>query len=51
MVKKANDYPAIIRWFSTELCRFLFISSYNAQEIARRCANVIVHAQSGNKFR
>ncbi|ORT70638.1 hypothetical protein BO998_23145 [Citrobacter werkmanii] len=51
VIKKANDYPAIIRWFSTELCRFLLISSYNAQEIARRCANVIVNAQSGNKFR
>ncbi|AVH81926.1 hypothetical protein AL515_22365 [Citrobacter sp. FDAARGOS_156] len=38
-------------WFSTELCRFLLISSYNAQEIASRCANVIVNAQSGNKFR
>lgn len=51
VVKKANDYPAIIRRFSTELCRFLCISSYSAQEIANRCANVIVNAQSGNKFR
>jgi hypothetical protein len=51
VVKKANDYPAIIRRFSTELCRFLCISSYSAQEIANRCANVIVNAQFGNTFR
>jgi hypothetical protein len=33
VVKKANDYPAIIWGLSTELCRFLLISCANAEEI------------------
>ncbi|ASE82207.1 hypothetical protein CEP66_05790 [Citrobacter koseri] len=31
VVKKANDYPAIIRGFSTKLCGFLLISFHHAQ--------------------
>ncbi|WP_259656236.1 hypothetical protein [Klebsiella sp. CVUAS 8534.2] len=48
--KKANDYPAFRRAFSTEVCRISLNFAYDVQEITSRCANVIVHAQSGNIF-
>jgi hypothetical protein len=48
--KKANDYPAFRRPFSTEVCRIWPNFAAKAQEIAKRCANVIVNAQSINKL-
>ncbi|MBK1472593.1 hypothetical protein F8C70_17205 [Klebsiella aerogenes] len=48
--KKANDYPVFRRPFSTEVCRILPNFAAKAQEIVKRCANVIVNAQSINIF-
>ncbi|WMT66282.1 hypothetical protein [Enterobacter kobei] len=42
---KANDYPALTPPFSTELYRFSLKFAYDAEEINRGCANVIVYAQ------
>ncbi|PYZ48961.1 hypothetical protein DNK66_09725 [Klebsiella aerogenes] len=48
--KKANDYPVFSWPFSTEVCRILPNFAAKAQEIDKRCANVIVSAQCINIF-
>jgi len=45
---KANDYPALLSGFSTELSRFLLKIALDEQIIAMSCANDIVDAQFRN---
>ncbi|ENL7330294.1 hypothetical protein AB5T01_002074 [Escherichia albertii] len=51
MVKKANDYPAIIAAFSTKVCCFFPFSCINDEKPGNRCANVIVSAQNDGIYR
>ena len=45
VVKKANDYPAIIAAFSTEVCCFFLFYCLDDEKPGNVCANVIVDAQ------
>ncbi|WP_205630885.1 hypothetical protein [[Enterobacter] lignolyticus] len=49
-MKKANDYLAFSRAFSTDVCAISLNFADGGEEIDNVCANVIVCAQSGNTF-